>query len=135
MSYVRKYVRKNKSGEIRTYYAEVESVRVGNKVVQRHIRALGTDPAFPRSFPIEPAHFSYLALRLMQEALTPNDVFTMLEQMGQPVKKEELERIGIYYDFGKKRFSIYLFYARNSGPKGDATDAERNSMFSKQSEG
>lgn len=120
MSYIRKYVRKNKNGKIRTYYAEVESVRRGNKVVQRHIRSLGTDPTFPKNFSIEPVHFSYLALRLMQGELTPNDVWTMLEKMGQPVKKEELERIGIYYDFGKKRFSIYLFYTKKSNSKGAA---------------
>jgi len=49
----------------------------------------------------------------MQEALTPNDLFEMLDKMGQPVKKEELERIGINYDFGKKTYSISLFTKRH----------------------
>jgi len=34
--------------------------------------------------------------------------------MGQPVKKEALERIGINYDFGKKTYSISLFYKKTS---------------------
>jgi hypothetical protein len=34
--------------------------------------------------------------------------------MGTPVKKEELERIGINYDFGKKTYSISLFYKKTS---------------------
>jgi hypothetical protein len=41
MTYIRKFTRKNKDGTIRTYYGEVESIRVGNKVVQRYIRSLG----------------------------------------------------------------------------------------------
>ncbi len=81
MTYIRKFKRKNKDGTIRTYYGEVESIRVGNKVVQRYIRSLGTDPNTPTNFIIEPVHFSYLAVRLMQGDLTPNEVFEMLEGM------------------------------------------------------
>jgi len=50
----------------------------------------------------------------MQGSLTPTDLFEMLESMGQPVKKEELKRLGIHYDFGKKTYSISLFYQNNS---------------------
>ena len=114
MSFTRTFKRKNKDGSIKTYFAEVESVRVGDKVVQRYVRSLGTDPEHPTNIPIEPVHFSYLALRLMQDALTPNDLFEMLDKMGQPVKKEELERIGINYDFVKKTYSISLFYKKIS---------------------
>jgi hypothetical protein len=104
-TYIRKFKRKNKDGSIKTYYGEVESIRVGNKVIQRYIRSLGTDPNSPTNFPIEPVHFSYLAVRLMQGDLTPNEVFDMLEGMGQPVRRESLERIGIYSEMtlGKKR--------------------------------
>ena len=114
MSFTRTFKRKNKDGTIKTYYAEVESVRVEGKVVQRYVRSLGTDPGHPNNIPIEPVHFSYLALKLMQEALTPNDLFEMLDKMGHPVKKEELERIGINYDFEKKTYSISLFYKKIS---------------------
>ncbi len=107
MSFIRKFKRKNKDGTIKTYYAEVESVREGDKVVQRYIRSLGTDPEHPTKIPIEPTHFSYLSLRLMQGSLTPNDLFEMLENMGQPVKKADLERLGIHYDFKKKNV-LYL---------------------------
>jgi hypothetical protein len=51
------------------YYAEVENQWINGKCVQKHIRSLGTDPKNPTTIPIEPAHFSYLALRLMQDAL------------------------------------------------------------------
>jgi len=114
MTYTRKFQRKNKDGTVKTYYAEVESVREGGKVVQKYIRSMGTDPNSPTNFSLEPVHFSYLALRLIQGVLTPNDVFEMLEGMGQPVTKRDLESIGIHYDFGKKTFYIYLYYMKNS---------------------
>ncbi len=114
MPFTRTFKRKNKDGSIKTYFAEVESVRVGDKVVQRYIRPLGTDPNNPTTIPIEPVHFSYLALRLMQDALTPNDLFEMLENMGQPVRKDDLAKIGIHYDFEKKTCSISLSYKKKS---------------------
>ena len=101
----------------KTYYAEVENHWINGKSVQKHIRSLGTDPEHPTNISIEPVHFSYLALRLMQEALTSNDLFEMLENMGQPIKKEDLERIGINYDFEKKTYSISLFYQKKSRSK------------------
>jgi hypothetical protein len=114
MVFNRTFKKKNKDGSIKTYYAEVESVRIGDKIVQRYVRSLGPDPEHPTNIPIEPVHFSYLALRLMQEALTPNDLFEMLEKMGQTVKIEDLKRIGINYDFEKKTYSISLFYRKKS---------------------
>ena len=112
MSFIRRVVQKRKNGKTIVYYAEVESIRVGKKVIQRYIRSLGKDPKRPVRFSIEPVHFSYLAIQLMKGELTPNDVFEMLENMGHRIKRETLERIGIYYDFEKKTFSIYLFYQK-----------------------
>src|SRR3989304_9306070 len=92
---------------------------------------MGTDPNSPTNFSLEPVHFSYLALRLIQGVLTPNDVFEMLEGMGQPVTKRDLESIGIHYDFGKKTFSIYLYYTKNSKSKTDVLVAEKDSKSKK----
>ena len=128
MSFIRKYIRKNKNGKIKTYYAEVESIRVGKKVIQRYIRSLGTDPEYPNSFQFDPMNFSSLAFRLMMGDLTPDDVFELLEDMGQPVRRETLERIGIFYDFDKKNYNIYLFYPKKRSKKSqhDAKSAEKN---------
>lgn len=122
MGFIRKIKQRGK-----IYYAEVENQWINGKCVQKHIRSLGTDPEHPTNIPIEPVHFSYLALRLMQDALTPNDLFEMLEKMGQPIKKEDLERIGINYDFEKKTYSISLFYRKKSISKNktDARDAKK----------
>ncbi|MBC2706480.1 MAG: hypothetical protein HF977_01945 [ANME-2 cluster archaeon] len=133
MSYIRKITKRNKNGEIKVYYAEVESVRLGGKVVQRHIRSLGTNPSFPTNFPIEGVQFSYLAVRLMQGDLTPNEVFDMLENMGHPVIRDSLERIGIKYNFEKKTFNIYLFYLKNSKKSTpDVPSVKKDSMSKKQ---
>jgi len=133
MSYIRKITKRNKNGEIKVYYAEVESVRVGGKVIQRHIRSLGTNPSFPTNFPLENVQFSYLAVRLMQGDLTPNEVFDMLEGMGHPVIRDSLERIGINYNFEKKTFNIYLFYPKNSKKCiTDAPSVKKDSTSKKQ---
>ncbi len=133
MSYIRKITRRNKNGKTKVYYAEVESVRVDGKVVQRHIRSLGTNPSFPTNFPIDNVQFSYLAVRLMQGDLTPNEVFEMLEGMGHPVIRDSLERIGINYDFEKKTFYIYLFYPKNSKKsRTDAPSAKKDSTSNEQ---
>ena len=112
MTFIRKIKQRGK-----TYYAEVENQWIDGKCVQKHIRSLGTDPENPTNIAIEPTHFSYLSLRLMQGSLTPNDLFDMLENMGHPVKKEDLKRLGIHYDFEKKTYSISLFYKKNSKSK------------------
>jgi hypothetical protein len=135
MSYIRKITKRNKNGEIKVYYAEVESVRVGGKVVQRHIRSLGTNPSFPTNFPLEGVQFSYLAVRLMQGDLTPNEVFDMLENMGHPVIRDSLERIGINYNFEKKTFNIYLFYLKNlKKSTADVLSVKKDSMLKKQTQ-
>jgi hypothetical protein len=130
--FIREVKRKNKDGTVKTYYAEVESIREGNKVNQKYIRSLGTDPTKPSNYLLEPVHFSYLALRLMQGNLSPNDVFDMLDGMGAPVTRNELESIGIHYNFEKKTFSIYPYYAKNSKLKTNAKSAEKNSTSEKQ---
>ena len=113
MSFIRKIKRGNS-----VYYAEVENKRIGGKVVQKHIRYLGKDPeAPPRKAEISDVGFGYLATMLMQKALTPNDVFEFLENQGIKVSKEELEKIGLFYDFGKKTFSVYLYYPKTSKPR------------------
>jgi hypothetical protein len=96
-------------GTIKTYFAEVESVREGGKVVQRYIRSLGTDPENPTNIAIEPTHFSYLSLRLMQGSLTPNDLFEMLENMGQPVKKADLGEYTRKHSPGSHLLEIFFY--------------------------
>jgi hypothetical protein len=130
--FIREVKRKNKDGTVKIYYAEVESIREGDKVYQKYIRSLGTDPTKPSNYLLEPVHFSYLALRLMQGNLGPNDVFEMLDGMGTPVTRNELESIGIHYNFQKKTFSIYLYYVKNSKSKDTAKSAEKTSKSKKQ---
>jgi len=50
----------------------------------------------------------------MQGDLMPNEVFELLEGMGEPVTRDSLERMGISYDFEKKTFFISLSYRSRS---------------------
>lgn len=54
--FIREVKRKNKDGTVKIYYAEVESVREGNKVHQKYIRSLGSDPTKPSNYLLEPVH-------------------------------------------------------------------------------
>ena len=125
MPYSRKVVRKNKNGTVVTYYEEVESHRVNGKVVQTHIRSLGRDKERPDSFPVERVHFGYIATRLMQGDLSVNELFDLVEKMGHNVSRENLERIGLFYDFKKNSFSLSLYRNRSAKQK-DATSAEKD---------
>ena len=123
MSYIRQFKRKNKDGSVKTYYAEVEGIRDGSKVTQRYIRGLGTDPNTPDNVPIGVMHFGYIATRLMQGDLSPNELFDMIEKMGNHVNRENLERIGLFYDFKKNSFSLSLYRKRLSRNQKDAENA------------
>lgn len=133
MSFIRKITNKNKDGTTRTYYAEVESIRIDNKVKQRYIRFLGRDPNKPNNFSLGRMEFSTLSLGLMHGELTANDVFDLLEQMGHPCTRDALEKIGIRYDFKKKTFSIYLYYQKKSkaSQQKDAKDAKSRHIHKK----
>jgi hypothetical protein len=126
MPYSRKVVRKNKNGTVVTYYEEVESHRVNGKVVQTHIRSLGRDKEKPDSFPVERVHFGYIATRLMQDDLSVNELFDLVEKMGNHVSRENLEKIGLFYDFKKNSFSLSLYRKRPSGKQKDAMSAEKD---------
>src|SRR4030065_636383 len=121
MTFIREVKRKNKDGTVKTYYAEVESVREGKKVHQKYIRSLGSDPTKPSNYLLEPVHFSYLALRLMQGNLSPNDVFEMLDGMGTPVTRNELniqktEIRKIRTLFGEIHFKFCYKFCKTHGP-------------------
>ena len=69
-------------------------------------------------------HFSIIEFDLKQldlvkilelvssNSLTPDDIFTILENSGQIVTRGKLKKIGIEYDFSKKTTYIYLRYLK-----------------------
>ena len=119
------FIRGKKVGGV-IYYSEVENVRVNGKVVQKHIRYIGKDKENPDRIPLENVQFGYIATRLMQGDLSPNELFDMIEKMGNHVNRENLERIGLYYDFKKNSFSLTLYRKRSSGKQKDAGNAVKD---------
>ena len=118
------FIRKIKKGD-KIYYQEVENRWINGKTVQKHIRYIGRDKDNPDHIPIEKVHFGYIATRLMQGDLSPNELFDMIEKMGNHVNRENLERIGLFYDFKKNSFSLSLYRKRLSRNQKDAENAER----------
>jgi len=81
------FIRKIKQGDA-TRYAEVWNERKGKKVIQHHVRYLGSDPGnLPplSSFDIEKVHFGYLAQLILSDTLCADDIYLMLEGMGESV--------------------------------------------------
>ena len=122
MTFIRKIRR---GGSV--YYAEVESVRIGKKIVQRHVRYIGKTVDALNSLPLDTIHFGYIAARLMQGDLTAHELIGMVEKMGHRVPIEDLEAIGIRHDFKKNDTRLSLYPARISEMQSTAQNAERDS--------
>jgi hypothetical protein len=116
MSHTRKFLRKNKDGSTKTYYADVDFPWVYGRVVQRYIRPVGTDSEKPSTIQMEPLHLGFIATKLMQGDLTPDELLDMLEGMGRKVLREELEAVGIRYSF--KRTVLLSPFAKSGSEEG-----------------
>ena len=108
------FIRKIKQGD-KIRYAEVWNERQGKKVIQHHVRYLGSDPdnlPDPSSFDIETIHFGYLAQLILNDTLSADDVYLMLDGMDKPVKRKELKEIVIRYNIAEKKTRLHLVFQR-----------------------
>ncbi len=114
------FIRKIKQGNS-VRYAEVWNERQGKKIIQHHVRYLGSDPdnlPSPSSFNIELVHFGYLAQLILSETLTADDIYIMLDGMGKSVERKEIREIVIRHKINAKKTRLQLVYPR--GKKKDA---------------
>lgn len=108
------FIRKIKQGD-KIRYAEVWNERQGKKVIQHHVRYLGSDPdnlPDPSSFDIEKVHFGYLAQLILSDALSADDVYLMLDGMGKSVERKELKEIVIRHNISEKKTRLRLVFPR-----------------------
>jgi len=108
------FIRKIKQGD-KIRYAEVWNERQGKKVIQHHVRYLGSDPnnlPDPSSFQIEKVHFGYLAQLLLSDTLSADDVYLMLDGMGKSVERKEIKNIVIRHNLDTKKTYIQLVFPR-----------------------
>ena len=114
MSEHKTFIRKIKQGD-KIRYAEVWNERRGKKVIQHHVRYLGSDPdnlPDPSSFDIETIHFGYLAQLILSDTISADDVYLMLDGMGKPVKRKELKEIVFRYNIEEKKTCLHLVFRR-----------------------
>ena len=124
------FIRKIKQGNS-TRYAEVWNERRGKKVIQHYVRYLGSDPDNlppPKSFSIEKVHFGYLAQLILNDALTAEDIFQMLDGMGENAEKKELRSISIRYNLDTKKTRLHLTYPPKKNEKRSAQSADDDSQ-------
>ena len=108
------FIRKIKQGD-KIRYAEVWNERQGKKVIQHHVRYLGSDPTNlpdPSSFDIEKVHFGYLAQLILSDALSADDVYLMLDGMGKSVERKELKEIVIRHNISEKKTRLHIVFPR-----------------------
>ncbi len=104
------FIRKIKQGD-KIRYAEVWNERKGKKVIQHHVRYLGSDPndlSPPSSFDIEKVHFGYLAQLILSDNLSAEDVYVMLDGMGESVERRDIKSIILRYDLALKKTRLQL---------------------------
>ncbi len=108
------FIRKIKQGNA-TRYAEVWNERKGKKIIQHHMRYLGSDPDNlppPSSFDIEKVHFGYLAQLILSDALSAEDVYLMLEGMGKSVERRDVQSIILRHNLDRKKTRLRLVFPR-----------------------
>jgi hypothetical protein len=108
------FIRKIKQGD-KIRYAEVWNERQGKKVIQHHVRYLGSDPTNlpdPSSFDIEKVHFGYLAQLILSDALSADDVYLMLDGMGKSVERKELKEIVIRHNISEKKTRLHIVFPK-----------------------
>lgn len=119
------FIRKIKQGD-KIRYAEVWNERQGKKIIQHHVRYVGSDPdkiPEPSSFVIEKLHFGYLAQLLLSDSLSANDIYLMLDGMGQSIERKEIKQIIIRYKLDEKKTLLQLIFSRKRKKKvGAATE-------------
>lgn len=117
------FIRKIKQGD-KIRYAEVWNERQGKKVIQHHVRYLGSDPnnlPEPSSFNIEKVHFGYLAQLILSDTLSADDIYLMLDGMGKSVERKEIKEIVIRHNIDTKKTRLQLAFPRKR--KNDAKSA------------
>ena len=108
------FIRKIKQGD-KIRYAEVWNERRGKKVIQHHVRYLGSDPnnlPEPSSFNIEKIHFGYLAQLILSDTISADDIYLMLDGMGKSVERKEIKEIIIRHNLDEKKTRLHLGFPR-----------------------
>ena len=108
------FIRKIKQGDTNRY-AEVWNERKGKKIIQHHVRYLGSDPEnLPpvSSFDIEKVHVGYLAQLILGDALCAEDIYTLLEGMGESTQRQDVRSVIFRYDLDSKKTRFQLIFRK-----------------------
>ncbi len=122
------FTRKIKQGD-KIRYAEVWNERDGKKVIQHHVRYLGSDPdnlPEPSSFVIEKLQFGYLAQLILSDSLSANDIYLMLDGMGKSIERKEIKQIILRHKLDEKKTQLQLIFHKKRKTKEAIEDSQSN---------
>ena len=126
------FTRKIKQGD-KIRYAEVWNERQGKKVIQHHVRYLGSDPDnLPESssFKIEKLQFGYLAQLILSDSLSANDIYTLLDGMGKSIEHKEIKQIIFRYKLDEKKTQLQIIFLKKRKMKVVIEDSLSNTHTS-----
>ncbi len=126
------FTRKIKQGD-KIRYAEVWNERQGKKVIQHHVRYLGSDPdnlPEPSSFKIEKLQFGYLAQLILSDSLSANDIYTLLDGMGKSIEHKEIKQIIFRYKLDEKKTQLQIIFLKKRKMKVVIEDSLSNTHTS-----
>jgi len=63
------------------------------------------------TFNIENLHFGFLAQLILNDTITADDIYMMLDGMGKPVERKKIKEIIIRYDLEEKKNRIQLIFS------------------------
>jgi hypothetical protein len=122
------FIRKIKQGD-KIRYAEVWNEREGKKIIQHHVKYLGSDPdnlPEPSSFVIENLQFGYLAQLILSDSLSANDIYLMLDGMGKSIERKEIKQIIIRHKLDEKKTQLQLIFLKIRKTKAAIEDSQSN---------
>ncbi len=126
------FTRKIKQGD-KIRYAEVWNERQGKKIIQHHVRYLGSDSdnlPEPSSFVIENLQFGYLAQLILSDSLSANDIYTMLDGMGKSIEHKEIKQIIFRYKLDQKKTQLQIIFLKKKKMKVAIEDSLSNTHTS-----
>ena len=78
------------------------------KYIQNHVKGTTESIIQQESKPygIDKVHFGFLAQLILSDALTPEDIYTMLDAMGKSVERKDIKEIIIQHNLVQKKISF-----------------------------
>ena len=87
------------------------------KYIQTHVKGAAKNIIQQESkhYDIDKVHFGFLAQLILSDALTPDDIYIMLDNMGKSVERKDIKEIIIQHNLDLKKTQFQLVFLTKRG--------------------